>query len=193
VRSTPHPTKWVIEWANLAGYGGGPAPTLFGRGWLWQAFQMPSQRTRIIHLVAAMIFATLSPSMAVSDTELDLNRYSGKIVLLDFWGSWCAACVHTFPWMNAMQEKYEDQGLVVVAVNNDLEKEEGLAFLQEHPANFEIVWDQEYELARKYKVQAMPASFLLGSDGEILSKTVGFKLARRDEYEAEIVAALAIL
>jgi thiol-disulfide isomerase/thioredoxin len=152
-----------------------------------------AMRARLVHCVAAVIFATLSPSMALSDAGLDLQRYSGKIVLLDFWGSWCPACVHTFPWMNAMQKKYENQGLIVVAVNNDLEKEDGLAFLREHPAEFEIVWDQEYVLARKYKVQAMPASFLLGPDGEILSKTVGFKRAQQDEYEAEIVAALAIL
>lgn len=156
-------------------------------------FSAGAMRIRFVQFIAAIIIATLSPSMALSDTELDLKRYSGKIVLLDFWGSFCPVCVHTFPWMNAMQEKYEDQGLVIVAVNNDLEKEDGLAFLREYPANFEIIWDQEYALARQYKVQAMPASFLLGPDGEIMSKTVGFKMSRRDEYEAEIVAVLATL
>jgi len=150
-------------------------------------------RARVVHCIAAVIFATLSPSMALSDAEFDPQRYSGKIVLLDFWGSWCPACVRTFPWMNAMLKKYEDQGLVIIAVNNDLEKEDGLAFLRDNPADFEIVWDQEYVLARKYRVQAMPASFLLGPDGEILSNTVGFKMAQRNEYEAEIVAALATL
>jgi thiol-disulfide isomerase/thioredoxin len=123
-------------------------------------------------------------------TGFDLRNYSGKIVLLDFWGSWCRACRHSFPWMNAMKAKYGNKGLIIVAVNNDLEKEEGMAFLEEYQANFEIIWDQDYVLAREYNVQAMPASFLIGPDGRILHRQVGFKVAEQGNYEAEIAVAL---
>ncbi len=128
---------------------------------------------------------------AIAETSFDLERYRGKVVVLDFWASWCVPCRRSFPWMNEMQEKYAEQGLMIVAVNMDAEPELAQAFLQEYPAHFELIEDREGELARKFDVIAMPSSYVIDRNGEIVKRHLGFKVKRQDEYEALIKEVLA--
>ena len=90
-----------------------------------------------------------------------------------------------------MQEKYAEQGLMIVAVNMDAEPELAQAFLQEYPAHFELIEDREGELARKFDVIAMPSSYVIDRNGEIVKRHLGFKVKRQDEYEALIKEVLA--
>ena len=89
-----------------------------------------------------------------------------------------------------MQEKYGDDGLVIIAVNVDNATADAAAFLQEYPAKFEIFYDSDHQLVRDYAIEAMPSSFLIGRDGNVIDNHLGFKFAKTDEYEAAIVAAL---
>jgi cytochrome c biogenesis protein CcmG/thiol:disulfide interchange protein DsbE len=142
-----------------------------------------------VGIVAATILAVMPVVGNAADT-FDLGDYEGKVVLLDFWASWCVPCRHSFPWMNEMQQKYRDEGLVVIAVNLDSQASDAEAFLQKYPAKFSIHYDHERQLARQYAVEAMPSSFLIGRDGTIIERHLGFKVAKTEEYEAAIVAAL---
>ena len=90
-----------------------------------------------------------------------------------------------------MHAKYADEGLVIIGVNLDNDPESALAFLEEYPADFNIYYDKNKELARKFGVQAMPSSYIVGRDGEIYAKHFGFKVKKQDEYEAVIVGALS--
>ncbi len=134
-----------------------------------------------------LVFSTPGNS---ADT-FQLSDYQGKVVVLDFWASWCVPCRRSFPWMNEMQQKYGDDGLVVIAVNLDNEASDASAFLQEYPAEFTIAYDKSRELAHKYDVQAMPSSFLIGRDGSVIESHFGFKLAKTESYEAAIIAAVS--
>ena len=89
-----------------------------------------------------------------------------------------------------MQAKYSDSGLVIIGVNLDNELEEAQKFLEEFPADFRIYNDTDKNLAREYGVQAMPTTFILGRDGQLLDKHYGFKVKKQDEYEAVLVDAL---
>ncbi len=139
-------------------------------------------------LLLAVSLLTSAPVAA--DQALQLENYRGKVVLLDFWASWCVPCRRSFPWMNEMQQKYADAGLVIIAVNLDNDAAEAATFLKEYPAQFEIAYDTDKQLARSYNVQAMPTSYLLDRDGATIERHLGFKSAKTDEYEAAIVAAL---
>ncbi|MGB5164775.1 MAG: TlpA disulfide reductase family protein [Woeseiaceae bacterium] len=139
-------------------------------------------------LLLAVSLLTSAPVAA--DQTLELENYRGKVVLLDFWASWCVPCRRSFPWMNEMQQKYADAGLVIIAVNLDNDAAEAATFLKEYPAQFEIAYDTDKQLARSYNVQAMPTSYLLDRDGATIERHLGFKSAKTDEYEAAIVAAL---
>jgi thiol-disulfide isomerase/thioredoxin len=129
---------------------------------------------------------------AVGTTDLQLEQYHGKVVIVDFWASWCVPCRRSFPWMNEMQARYGDQGLVVVAVNVDRERAAAEEFLAEVPADFRIHYDNEGVVAEAFGVQAMPSSYVIGRDGEIVARHLGFKVKKQDEYEAVLVKALGV-
>ena len=89
-----------------------------------------------------------------------------------------------------MHAKYADEGLVIIGVNLDNDPNSAKEFLAEFPADFKIYYDTDKELARKFGVQAMPSSYIIGRNGEILAKHFGFKVKKQDAYEAVIVDAL---
>lgn len=147
-------------------------------------------------LMAAILMVwaiTVSP-IAWSETtvieNLDLSEYEGEVVVLDFWASWCVPCRRSFPWLNTMHDKYAKDGLVIIGINVDKETESAARFLQKFPAKFKISYDANGVLARKFDVQGMPSSFVIGRDGQMHARHLGFKVRRQDEYEAAIVAAL---
>ena len=91
-----------------------------------------------------------------------------------------------------MHDKYADDGLVIIGVNLDQDATAAKAFLDEFPSKFQIYYDESKELAREFDVIAMPSSYIIGRDGNLFKRHLGFKVRRQDEYEAAIVEALAI-
>lgn len=140
------------------------------------------------YLVLALL-ATGSPALAQSPAAL--GDVTGKVVLVDFWASWCAPCRRSFPWMNAMQSKYGDRGLQIIGVNVDKERALADEFLAQTPAAFELRFDPAGKLAENFGVQAMPSSFLLDASGTVIGTHFGFRTADAQSYEREIVEALA--
>lgn len=134
----------------------------------------------------AVFSVTNRPAVAADS----LAPGAGKVVLVDFWASWCEPCRHSFPWMNDMQKKYANDGLVIVAVNVDNDRAAAERFLDENPTELEIRYDDDRSLARRFEVVAMPSSFLLDENGQVVEQHMGFKVLKQDEYEAAIKAAL---
>jgi len=145
---------------------------------------------RRLVLFAAFLSLFAPGGAAVADPPLDLPAYAGKVVVVDFWASWCVPCRRSFPWLNAMQAKYADEGLIIVGVNLDEERDAAEEFLREFPADFRVYFDDSKELAKEFGVVAMPSSYLLGRDGEVRERHYGFKVRQQAEYEARIVEAL---
>ena len=142
----------------------------------------------VVFTLATTISPTTGQAMAVDD--LDLADFEGRVVVIDFWASWCVPCRRSFPWLNAMQSKYADDGLVIIGVNVDRVSADADKFLERFPATFNIIYDSEADLAKRFGVQAMPSSFVIGRDGTIRNRHLGFKKKKQDEYEAALVAAL---
>lgn len=121
-----------------------------------------------------------------------LNEHRGKVVLVDFWASWCVPCRRSFPWLNDMQQKYASDGLMIIGINEDNDQADAEAFLQEYPASFRIMADPEGLLASQFELLAMPTSYLIGRDGLLVANHLGFKTAKEDEYEALLRTALGL-
>lgn len=124
-------------------------------------------------------------------TGLDLAAHKGKVVYVDFWASWCGPCRQSFPWMQAMHEKYGKDGLVIIAVNVDQERKLADSFIAEFNPAFPILFDSKGELAGQFKVQTMPSSYLLDRQGKPRFKHLGFHDAKRAQYEKEFQQLLA--
>jgi peroxiredoxin len=93
--------------------------------------------------------------------------------------------------MNTMHRKYAADGLEIIAVNVDKERALADEFLEETPAEFRLHFDPSGDLAARFGVQAMPSSFVLDGNGNVLATHYGFKLGDTEEYEHAIRAALA--
>jgi thiol-disulfide isomerase/thioredoxin len=139
-------------------------------------------------LFAISLFAI--PGVVSATDTLQVSDYHGKVLVVDFWASWCVPCRRSFPWMNEMQQKYGDEDLVIVAVNLDNEASDAAEFLRQYPAKFKISYDPERNLAREFEVEAMPTSFLIDRNGNVIERHLGFKTGQVDDYEAAIVSAL---
>ncbi len=148
---------------------------------------------RIIQLLS--IFLLLASSMQVNAQaqwldKFDLAQYENKVVYLDFWASWCGPCRKSFPWLNEMQAKYQDKGLVIIGINMDRDIKTANRFLDTFPANFLLFSDPQGALAEKYKVVGMPSSYLFSGDGELKDRHIGFKISDQETYEAGIIKLL---
>jgi len=127
-------------------------------------------------------------NLSVANTTL--KSYEGKVILLDFWASWCGPCRESFPWMNKIQAKYKQQDLVIVAINLDVNSESAYDFLKAIPAEFDILLDSNASLQESFNVIGMPTSFLLDRKGRIRAQHIGFHLSKTDSYETDIKTLL---
>lgn len=134
-----------------------------------------------------------SPPLAASQQQLSklLNQYKGQVVLLDFWASWCSSCRRSFPWFIAMQSKYQQQGLKVIAVNIDVERSDADAFLTEFAVNFNIIYDPDAVIGKQYQLKGMPSSFLIDKEGIVRFQHTGFVADKLDLYESHIKELIA--
>ncbi len=133
---------------------------------------------------------------ALSGTTLDdktvsLDDYKGRVVLLDFWATWCPPCRAELPNVIANYKKYHAQGFDVVSISVDDEESE--ATLRQFVTAAGMTWPQLYDKsyfqgpnARAYSVKALPVALLIGKDGKIAAIS-----PRGDDLEPEILAALA--
>ena len=103
-----------------------------------------------------------------------LADYEGKIVLLNFWATWCMPCRAEMPGMETLWQNYKEQGLVVAAVSVD-EGSRGRieTFSKLFDLSFPILLDPESKVSDLYKVSNMPTSFLIDRNGKIISRIVG--------------------
>lgn len=136
-----------------------------------------------------LAFTALSASAASRPLPEALAPYAGRVVLLDFWASWCGPCAESFPWLNEMQARY-GQDLAIVGVNVDADAAAADAFLRKHPATFGILRDPEGALPEFYEINGMPSSVILDRDGRVLHQHSGFRKQQLSEYEAAIRQAL---
>ncbi len=136
-----------------------------------------------IALLCAAGFARAAPPPALEPVE-------GRVIWVDFWASWCVPCRRSFPWLNAMHNKYGPAGLQIIAVNLDKDRALADGFLAEVPAEFALRFDPSAALAKEFGVQAMPSSYLIDAEGNVLERHFGFKTAETADYEHAIEAAL---
>lgn len=119
-----------------------------------------------------------------------LQDFSGRVVLVDFWASWCGPCRQSFPWMSSMIDKYAAKGLVIVSIDLDKNREAADEFLAKYRPPFIVAFDPAGKTAEAFDVDAMPSSFIVSRDGRIVYAHQGFELSKADRIEDQIKEAL---
>jgi peroxiredoxin len=106
-----------------------------------------------------------------------LSEQKGKIIIVNFWASWCNPCVEEFPSMIKLIDKYKE-GVTVVAVSTDDDRKDIHAFLKAFGLprpGFEVVWDKNKSVMKAYGIEKVPESFLVGKDFKLIRKVLGIE------------------
>jgi thiol-disulfide isomerase/thioredoxin len=156
-----------------------PGPSMASQA---QAQEPPAQQT------------SLAPDFLLPDVmgsgEVHLSKLKGKVVLVDFWATWCGPCRMEIPDFIQLQKAYGKKGLRVVGVSLDQAGPELVKrFAQVMKINYKLVMGNA-ELAGAYgNIEAIPSTFLIGRDGMVVNHYVGFH--ERAVFEKDIQEALA--
>lgn len=135
----------------------------------------------------------LAPDFSLTDLNgrtLTLSEHKGKVILLDFWATWCGPCRIEIPEFVKLQERYRDQGLVVIGISMDDGPEPVREFYREFRMNYPVALGDEKVGALYGGIFGLPTTFLIGRDGRIYSKHVGAtETAVFEEEVRELLAA----
>jgi peroxiredoxin len=105
--------------------------------------------------------------------EIRLSDLRGKVVLVNFWATWCKPCKEEMPAMQASYDKLRDEGFVVLAVNELEDTEKVAEHIRTHDHTFPVVMDHSNRVANRYGVVGLPASFLIDRQGIVREKIFG--------------------
>jgi cytochrome c biogenesis protein CcmG/thiol:disulfide interchange protein DsbE len=156
--------------------------TLLALMLLWPGI-VPAATTAAAARKAAPDFSLDGPD----GTPVKLSSYRGKIVLLDFWATWCHGCKTEIPWYVEFQDKYKSQGLAAIGVSMDDGWKAVKPFLAEHKLNYPIVIGSD-SLAKQYAVESLPVTLLIDRRGNIAESHAG--LVDKSAFEADIQTLL---
>lgn len=118
-----------------------------------------------------------------------LDEAKGKVVILDFWATFCEPCKKSFPKYQALADQYKGD-VVVLGVSVDeadgAKKEDLVKFANDTGVKFAIVWDKDHKVADRYKPPKMPSSFIIDKAGVVRHLHAGYEAGEEDKIKAEI-------
>jgi peroxiredoxin len=161
---------WVLQ--LLMGKGSSPAPSL--------TFARPEDRK-------------MAPDFTLNDASgnpVRLSQFRGKVVLLNFWATWCPPCKTEIPWFTEFQKTYADRDLVVLGVSFDEDGWKSVKpYMEENRMNYRVMIGND-DIARLYGgLDSLPTTLIIDRSGRIVVTHVG--LCSRGEYEAAAKALVA--
>src|SRR5579859_4922156 len=121
-------------------------------------------------------------------SAVSLKGMHGKVVLVDFWGTFCEPCKKSFPKLQDLNTKYASSGLRIVGVSEDEsdDKDKIPGFGDTYGAKFPLAWDGDKSIAKHYKPETMPSSFIIDKKGVVRYAHVGYHDGEEVEVEKEI-------
>jgi peroxiredoxin len=133
------------------------------------------------------------PKIGVKDLKgrtIDAGLLRGKVVIVDFWASWCEPCREELPVLDRLYRTYGERGLVVVGVSVDNRLDNVHGFLRKHPVSFPVVHDAHHVLSRRFEPPTMPSSYIIDRKGIVRHVHRGFRAGDAVRLEAQVKALL---
>jgi peroxiredoxin len=198
--------RWVIAGAAALGLGlaaipfiadgGGTAPVASSATATAQAAAAGSTESKIDSAIAAGVCKTTKKPARLDFTlkdmsgkDVNLADYKGKVVMLNFWATWCVPCQHEIPLFVQLQDQYRSQGVVFLGVSVDDDAETLRPYAQEMHMNYPVLVGKDHEIQDAYgPMFGIPTTMLISRDGLVCTRYSGART--KDKFEADIKALL---
>ncbi len=151
---------------------------IFGGFWLWRSSSFPKEKAQSISLVDELEQKGMRDFnfTTIDGQPLSLKAFAGKIIILNFWASWCGPCVEEIPSLIKLVREFKGE-VVLVAVSGDSSLEDITDFLKAFPEinapDIYVLWDKDRSITKSYEVQRLPESFLASPNFKLNKKIVG--------------------
>ena len=160
-----------------------------------RAFSVLVMTTLVASLAwAAQTLSGPAPGFTLQSSDgqqVSLASLKGKVVMVNFWATWCVPCRQEMPHLQALYERYNSLGFELLAVNVEKNNAEGARkWLEETPVTFPVLFDPNNEVTKLYKVQTMPSTVLVARDGTMRFIHHGYKPGYEGEYQTQVRALL---
>ena len=132
-----------------------------------------------------------APDFTLQDLEGEsytLSELNGKVVLLDFWATWCKPCVVSIPHLNKLNLRFQEEEFLLLGINVDRFKSISSLkrFVKQYEINYPVLADKGGKVAAQYRAFALPTSFLINEEGRIAKRIFGSSPTLQKELEEEI-------
>jgi len=167
------------------------------------AFRRPARaRAGSLRLIGCAVFAlvagtassAIAPATAAPDftlhamggKDLHLKEQRGRVVMVNFWATWCAPCRQEMPHLNRLYEKYRGAGFVLLGVNVDEDAAKAAETAAKLGVTFPVLLDTDKSVSKLYDVSTMPSTMIIDRDGKVRYVHRGYLAGYEDSYEKQI-------
>jgi cytochrome c biogenesis protein CcmG/thiol:disulfide interchange protein DsbE len=187
------PARWLVGAAIAVALGVLAMPWLLGRSTTGSLESPEAQDPPAAGSVCAAKKTPAQLSFTVKDmhgADVTLTDFKGKVILLNYWATWCGPCKVEIPDLVALQDQYRDKGFVVLGVSQDDEPETLRDFASTWKMNYPVLVGRDTPelLDAQGSLWGLPTSYLIGRDGTICTRHLG--PAKKADFEREIKALL---
>jgi peroxiredoxin len=127
---------------------------------------------------------------SLSGPNLRLSEYQGRVVMINFWATWCGPCRQEMPALQTIYQRYEPAGFTLLGVNVDAEPDGAMRMAKELGVSFPLLFDETKEVTRLYDVRAMPVTVLVDRDGVVRYVHHGYKPGYESNYLDQVRSLL---
>jgi len=142
---------------------------------------------------SAKAVQTAAPDFTLKSQKgdnLKLSELRGKVILINFWASWCGPCRQEMPVLNELYQHYRPLDFTVLGVNVEQNSNDAKSLLKDVTVSFPVLFDNANKVSKLYDVKGMPSTVLVDRDGNIRYVHMGYQPGTEAEYQAQIRALI---
>jgi thiol-disulfide isomerase/thioredoxin len=139
--------------------------------------------------VAPLASGAPAPTFQLDSAEgkaVDLSGLKGRVIMINFWASWCGPCRKEMPILEQLNKQYRSKGLTLIGVNVEPDSKAALNWLKETPVSFPILFDTDSRVSKLYQVAGMPNTVIVDRRGTVRYIHRGYQAGAENEYLDQI-------